>query len=333
MFVEPCGLGTQEMYLQGMSSSMPEEVQNDFYRSIKGFENVEIMRPAYAIEYDCCDSLQLTAGLRFKHLSGLYGAGQFNGTSGYEEAAAQGLVAGLNAGRFCLGLPDTHFSRTDSYIGSLIDDLVTRGTNEPYRMMTSRSEYRLFLRQDNADFRLCPLAKELGILQKARAKGFDLRVVESKRLTKLLKDARIKPQEINDLLISRGSDPICAPLSAFELLRRPQLAISDILGILDIDDVEFSVCQYVETEIKYEGYLARQQVKIEQQKKDERLLIPEDFDYNTVSHLSTEAKEKLAAVRPSNIASATRIPGVNPADITVLIIAVKRSFHKTVIDG
>ncbi len=324
MFIEPCGLDTDEMYVQGMSSSMPEEVQHDFYHSIRGFENVEIMRGAYAIEYDCCDSLQLTSGLRFKHIKGLYGAGQFNGTSGYEEAAAQGLIAGLNAARSCNSKPDVHLSRTDSYIGSLIDDLVTRGTDEPYRMMTARSEYRLFLRQDNADHRLCPLAKELGLLKKSQVTAFDRRVEQGDALMKLLKSIRIKPDEVNELLTERGSDPIRNSTAATELLRRPQLTLDDVMKIAKLDEFEFAVMQYVETEIKYEGYLARQQVKIEQQKRDERLVIPQGFDYNAVSHLSAEAREKLSARKPSSIASAARIPGVNPADITVLIIALKR---------
>ncbi len=327
MFVEPCGLDTDEMYLQGMSSSMPEDVQLEFYRSIKGFEQVEIMRFAYAIEYDCCDSLQLTSGLRFKHIAGLFGAGQFNGTSGYEEAAAQGLIAGMNAARSALGQTQIHLSRTDSYIGSLIDDLVTRGTDEPYRMMTARSEYRLFLRQDNADARLCPLAKELGILQKDRVRAYNKREKESKKLFVLLKKSRIKPDEINGLLVDRNSDPITTTTAATELLRRPQVLLADILDILEVTGYEFSVIQYVETEIKYEGYLERQRRNIEQQRRDERLIIPEGFDYSHVTHLSAEAREKLTAVRPSNIASAARISGVNPADITVLIIAIKREYQ------
>ncbi len=324
MFVEPCGLDTEEMYIQGMSSSMPEDVQLRFYRSIKGFENSEIMRPAYAIEYDCCNSLQLTAGLAFKHLKGLYGAGQFNGTSGYEEAAAQGLVAGLNAARFCIGLDEVHFSRTDSYVGSLIDDLVTRGTNEPYRMMTSRSEYRLFLRQDNADRRLCPIAKELGILPKSRYLGFKRREKRSAELFALLRKRTVKPEEINRVLGQRECDLIQNPTPAIELLKRPQIEIADIMPLLPDVNFELAVTSYVETEIKYEGYLARQRLRIEQQKRDEQIKIPSEFNYDEVTHLSIEAREKLAAIRPDSIALAARIPGVNPSDITVLIIAVKR---------
>ncbi len=324
LFIEPCGMDTEEMYIQGMSSSMPEDVQLQFYRSIKGFDNAEIMRPAYAIEYDCCNSLQLSAGLRFKHISGLYGAGQFNGTSGYEEAAAQGLVAGLNAARFCKGMDEIHLSRTNSYIGSLIDDLVTKGTNEPYRMMTSRSEYRLFLRQDNADYRLCPIAHKLGILSKSRFTQFNRRVKQGENLLKLLKKTSIKPVDINDILQRNGSDIILSPTPAIELLRRPQVTIQDIMPLLSQNDFNFAVCFYIQTEIKYEGYLRRQQLRIEQQRRDEQITIPSDFDYGAVTHLSAEAKEKLAAVKATNIALAARIPGVNPSDIAVLVLAIKR---------
>ncbi len=326
MFIEPCGLDTEEMYIQGMSSSMPEEVQLRFYRSIKGFENAEIMRPAYAIEYDCCNSLQLTSGLSFKHIKGLYGAGQFNGTSGYEEAAAQGLVAGLNAARYCNGLGDYHFSRTESYIGSLIDDLVTKGTNEPYRMMTSRSEYRLFLRQDNADRRLCPIALNLGLLKSKSIKQFKARCTQGEELLKLLKKTTIRPENINCVLSKKGCDPINTPIAAIELLKRPQVCIEDIMPFLPEKKYEFAVRLHIETEIKYEGYLKRQTNRIEQQKRDEKISIPRNFNYALVSHLSLEAREKLSAIMPENIALASRIPGVNPSDITVLIIAIKR--HK-----
>ncbi len=325
MFIEPCGLDTEEMYIQGMSSSMPEEIQLRFYRSIKGFEKAEIMRPAYAIEYDCCNSLQLTAGLSFKHVKGLYGAGQFNGTSGYEEAAAQGLVAGLNAARYCKGIDDYHFSRAESYIGSLIDDLITKGTNEPYRMMTSRSEYRLFLRQDNADIRLCPIATQLGLLPKKSIKQFTSRANQGKELLKLLKKITVKPEDINRVLAERNNDLIASPICAIDLLKRPEIGIADLMPLLPENKFEFAVRLYIETEVKYEGYLKRQQHKIEQQKRDEAITIPTSFNYDEVSHLSIEAREKLTAVKPENVATASRIPGVNPADIAVLIIALKRN--------
>ncbi len=321
MFIEPCGLDTQEMYVQGMSSSMPEEVQLEFYRSIKGFEQVEIMRPAYAIEYDCVDSLQLGGGLQFKAVAGLYGAGQFNGTSGYEEAAAQGLIAGLNAARYAQGLDDVVLSKTQSYIGSLIDDLVTRGTDEPYRMMTARSDYRLVLRQDNADHRLCPLAHELGLLQQERWDAVCGRQDEAERLTKLLKTTNITPVQARELPEVVGE--VRTATRTADLLKRPGVNIDMLLPFLPQQHFDFDVLQFVETDIKYEGYIAKQQQRIAKQQRDERLSIPPDFAFDAVTHLSLEAREKLQRVRPISIAQAAAIPGLNPTDISVLTVAVK----------
>ncbi len=323
MFIEPCGLDTQEMYVQGMSTSMPEDVQVAFYRSIKGLEDVEIMRPAYAIEYDCCDSLELTSGLSFKSVKGLFGAGQFNGTSGYEEAAAQGLVAGLNAARYAKNLPEHTFSATDSYIGSMLQDLVTRGTNEPYRMMPSRSEYRLFLRQDNADHRLCDTANELGLLQSERYDAFNSRRENAKRLYKLLKNTTVTPSQINEVLLKETNETITSPIKAIELLRRPRVSIEMLLEHLSENDFTFEEILYVETEIKYEGYIKKQQSRIEGRKKDERKLIPEGFDFSAVTHLSGEAKDKFTRIKPRSVAEAAAIPGINPTDIEVLVIALQ----------
>ena len=321
IFVEPCGEFTDEMYLQGMSSSLPEEVQNAFYRTIPGLEQIEIMRPAYAIEYDCCDPQQLDASLVFKTVPGLYGAGQFNGTSGYEEAAAQGLIAGINAARFVQGKPPVELARSSSYIGTLIDDLVTKGVLDPYRMMTSRSEYRLTLRQDNADERLTPLGREIGLVSDARWAQFtadtDARKAELTRLA-----ARVlRPAEANELLAARGEPPLISGASALELLRRPAISYTDLVSLIGPGPgVNLHVAAQLETEVKYEGYIRRQQQKIQSLQKQESVKIPAGFAYDNITGIRLEAREKLAKIQPANLGQAARIPGVNPADIAVLSV-------------
>ncbi len=322
LFVEPMGLDTDEYYLQGMSSSLPEDVQIKFLRTIKGLENVEIMRPAYAIEYDCCDPLQLYASLEFKAISGLYGAGQFNCTSGYEEAAVQGLIAGINAARKLKGLEPYIPDRQTSFIGTLIDDLVTKGCVEPYRMMTSRSEYRLLLRQDNANDRLIPVGHEIGLISDERYE----RYLENKRLldeeTERIKKATVYPsEELNNMLSDRGTSPITQGVKFIELLKRPQVAYSDIAEFDDNAPVlKQDIIDKLEINIKYEGYIKTQSEKIEHMKKLEYIKLPTDIDYKTISGLRLEAQEKLNKHKPLNIGQAGRISGVNPADVSVLLI-------------
>lgn len=322
LFVEPIGLDTDEYYLQGMSSSLPEDVQIKFLRTIKGLENVEIMRPAYAIEYDCCDPLELSPTLEFKKIGGLYGAGQFNCTSGYEEAACQGLVAGINAARKILGKPPLILDRASSYIGTLIDDLVTKGCSEPYRMMTSRSEYRLILRQDNAPERLLPVGYEMGLVSEERFAKF-----QEER--KLLQDelARIKTvtihptDEVNALLTSRGTTPITAGARLVELLKRPQLSYSDFAGFdPDRPPLKVSLVNRLEIELKYSGYIKIQLEQIEKMRRLEEKKLPANVDYKTIKGLRLEAQEKLNKHKPLNVGQAGRISGVNPADVSVLLI-------------
>lgn len=322
IFIEPCGMDTEELYLQGMSSSLPEEVQLAFYRTIKGLENVEIMRCAYAIEYDCVDPLQLEATLEFQDFPGLYGAGQFNGSSGYEEAAAQGLVAGINAAQKICGKPPLILDRAGSYIGTLVDDLITKGVSDPYRMMTSRSEYRLVLRQDNADERLTPIGYELGLIHKERYERF-----QEKQQQKAAELARIKKkvfsptQELNELLVSRGTTPVTTGVHLIDLLRRPELNYT-VLAPLDTDrpDLPNAVFENVEIEVKYEGYIRRQWADIAEMRRLEQKLLPKGVDYQSITGLRLEAREKLQSIRPANIGQASRISGVSPADISVLLI-------------
>lgn len=322
LFIEPCGESTEEMYMQGMSSSLPEEVQLRFYRTIKGLEHCVMMRPAYAIEYDCVDPTEMNATLEFKKLPGLYGAGQFNGSSGYEEAAAQGFVAGVNAALKLLGREPMVLTRANSYIGTLIDDLVTKGANEPYRMMTSRSEYRLVLRQDNADERLTPIGYEIGLIGEERYQKF-LHKQELKRLEyKRLKETVISPTaEVNALLVSRETSEITTGVRLIELMKRPQLGY-DALKPIDTarPDLDPNILEQVEIEIKYEGYIQKQLKQVEQMKKLENKLLPADIDYKTLQGLRLEAQEKLNKIRPLNIGQASRISGVSPADISVLLI-------------
>lgn len=322
LFIEPCGLDTEEMYLQGMSSSLPEEVQLKFYHTIKGLEHCLVMRPAYAIEYDCVDPLAMNPTLEFKDFSGLFGAGQFNGSSGYEEAAAQGLVAGINAAMKVLGREPVIFDRSESYIGTLVDDLVTKGANEPYRMMTSRSEYRLVLRQDNADERLTPLGHKIGLISDERYAKYIKKQELKKAELKRLKNTVISPDdEVNKILVSRETSEITTGVRLIELMKRPQLGY-DALKSIDKTRPELdpNIFEQVEIEIKYEGYIKKQLKQVEQMKKLEVKQLPNDFDYNEIEGLRLEAREKLNKIKPLNIGQASRISGVSPADISVLLI-------------
>ncbi len=322
LFIEPCGLNTEEMYLQGMSSSLPEEVQLKFYHTIKGLENCIIMRPAYAIEYDCVDPMAMNATLEFKDFEGLFGAGQFNGSSGYEEAAAQGLIAGINAAQKVLGKEPFILTRDNSYIGTLIDDLVTKGANEPYRMMTSRSEYRLVLRQDNADERLTPLGHKIGLITDERYESFLNKQELKRREFERLRSTVISPiKEVNQILVSRETSEISTGVRLIELMKRPQL---DYKALAPIDsgrpNLDANIFEQVEIEIKYEGYIQKQQKQVEQMRKLEEKHLPVDFDYTQITGLRLEAQEKLNKIKPLNIGQASRISGVSPADISVLLI-------------
>ncbi|MFR3335332.1 MAG: tRNA uridine-5-carboxymethylaminomethyl(34) synthesis enzyme MnmG [Pseudoruminococcus massiliensis] len=322
LFIEPCGLNTEEMYLQGMSSSLPEDVQTAFYHSIKGLENAVIMRPAYAIEYYCCDPLQLRRTLEFIDFENLYGAGQFNGSSGYEEAAVQGFVAGVNAALKILGREPMVLDRASSYIGTLIDDLVTKGCQDPYRMMTSRSEYRLVLRQDNADSRLTPIGRKIGLISDERWERFNKKQELIKEELKRVKATVISPSEkVNEILVSRETSAINTGVRLIDLIKRPQLGY-DALSEIDENrpNIDRNVFEQVETEIKYEGYIKRQLIVIDQVRRLECKILPENIDYNAIDGLRLEAREKLTKVRPENIGQASRISGVSPADISVLVI-------------
>lgn len=322
LFIEPCGEHTEEMYLQGMSSSLPEEVQLRFYRTIKGLEHCVMMRPAYAIEYDCVDPTAMNATLEFKNLPGLYGAGQFNGSSGYEEAAAQGLVAGINAALKVQNKEPLVLTRANSYIGTLIDDLVTKGANEPYRMMTSRSEYRLVLRQDNADERLTPIGHQLGLIGEARYQRFlEKQAVKQKEIKRLQQSTIAPNEELNDILVSRETTPLTTGIRAYTLLKRPQVDYA-LISRFDPNapELEQSITEQIEVEIKYEGYIQKQLKQVEQVKKLEEKRLPIDFDYRQITGLRLEAQEKLNKIKPLNIGQASRISGVSPADISVLLI-------------
>ena len=326
LFIEPCGKDTEELYLQGMSSSLPEEVQIKFYRTIKGLENVKIIRNAYAIEYDCIDPLALSYTLEIKEHEGLYGAGQFNGSSGYEEAAVQGFVAGVNAALKIQGKESVIFSRTDSYIGTLIDDLVTKGCSDPYRMMTSRSEYRLLLRQDNADERMMPIGRKLGLVDDKTWKAFLIRKEQKEAEIERLKNTTIAPnEELNAYLVSVGTAPMITGIRLAELIKRPQVSY-DALSPWDNErpNLTIDVREKIETEIKYEGYIVRQKAAVDEMLRLERRQIPSDIDYSAVGSLRLEAVEKLNKVRPENIGQASRISGVSPADISVLLIYLEK---------
>lgn len=321
LFIEPCGLDTEEMYLQGMSSSLPEDVQVAFYHTIPGLEHAQIMRTAYAIEYDCCDPLQLSATLEFRDWPGLYGAGQFNGSSGYEEAAAQGFVAGVNAARKVQGKEPFVLDRASSYIGTLIDDLITKGASDPYRMMTSRSEYRLVLRQDNADERLTPLGRELGLISDRRWEKFQQKQEQKRAELKRVQSTTLPPsEELNQILVSRGTSPLSTGAKLADLLKRPQVSYQDLTAV-DRERPKYStaIFEAVEIELKYEGYIRRQRADIEEARRLERKRLPQ-VDYAQIKGLRLEAVEKLNKVKPENIGQAGRISGVSPADISVLLI-------------
>lgn len=322
LFVEPMGLYTEEYYLQGMSSSLPEDVQLSFLRTIKGLENVEIMRPAYAIEYDCCDPLQLNCTLEFKNLQGLYGAGQFNGSSGYEEAAAQGMVAGINAALKILGREPMILDRASSYIGTLVDDLVTKGCSDPYRMMTSRSEYRLILRQDNADRRLMPIGYKVGLVSRETIDKLERKIEQINAEIKRVSTTNVSPSaELNQYLLSKDTSELSTGCKLADLIRRPQLNYAD-LKCYDPNRPELSdeVCEQVELEIKYEGYISKQLAQIEQMRRLENKKMPENTDYSQIRGLRLEAAEKLNKVKPISLGQASRISGVSPADINLLAV-------------
>lgn len=335
LFIEPMGLDTEECYVQGMSSSLPEDVQLRFMRTIKGLENVEIMRNAYAIEYDCCDPTQLLPTLEFKAVKGLYGAGQFNGTSGYEEAAAQGIVAGINAALKLKGREPMILDRASSYIGTLIDDLVTKGCSDPYRMMTSRSEYRLLLRQDNADIRLTPIGHEVGLISDERYERLLTKIKQIDEETDRVKHVNIAPSErLNSYLSEMGTEPLSTGTKLSQLIKRPQLSYD---GLAEFDEgrpeLSREVREQAELNIKYEGYIAIQQAQVKEMRRLERRALPEDTDYSQIVGLRLEAAEKLNKVRPLNVGQASRISGVNPADVNVLLIWLSAYGHRESEDG
>ena len=322
LFVEPCGKDTKELYIQGFSSSLPEEVQIKMLHSLKGFENAQMMRTAYAIEYDCINPTQLYPTLEFKSISGLYGAGQFNGTSGYEEAAAQGLIAGINATLKIKGQEPLILTRDSSYIGTLIDDIVTKGTNEPYRMMTSRSEYRLLLRQDNADTRLTPIGYKIGLISKERyndyldkQKAIETEVERANKTTISPSDA------LNKILEDNGTTPVTTGVKLADLLRRPQINY-DVLTEVDTKrpKLPLEIISRAEVIVKYDGYIKRQLSEVAKFAKTESIKLPQDIDYDTLKGLRIEARQKLNKIKPENIGQASRISGVSPADITVMLI-------------
>ena len=322
LFIEPCGMDTEEMYIQGMSSSLPEDVQLSFYHTIKGLEHCTVMRPAYAIEYFCADPIQMNRTLEFRKFPGLYGAGQFNGSSGYEEAAAQGLVAGINAALKIQNKEPMVLDRASSYIGTLIDDLVTKGCNDPYRMMTSRSEYRLILRQDNADARLTPTGRRIGLISDDRWERFCKKQELIQKETERAKNTVLSPTEkLNEILRGKNTSEVKTGVRLADLLKRPQISYEDLEQVdKDRTTDDRDILEQVEIGIKYDGYIKRQLIIVEQVRKLESKILPEDIDYNSIDGLRLEAREKLTKVRPESIGQASRISGVSPADISVLII-------------
>ncbi len=331
LFIEPEGENTEEMYIQGMSSSLPEDVQIAMYRTIPGLEHCEMTRNAYAIEYDCIDATQLKISLEFKNIKGLFSAGQFNGSSGYEEAAAQGLIAGINAVKYIKGESPIILKRSDAYIGVLIDDLVTKGTKEPYRMMTSRAEYRLLLRQDNADQRLTPLGYELGLISQQRYQHFLQKQQQVIEEIKRVSNVIIAPSEVvEELLQKYNSTPIHTGIRLSELMKRPELDYQK-LAVLDTErpELPFAIQEQVNIQIKYEGYIKQQLKQVEQFQKMEKKLLPEDLDYSTIKGLRIEAQQKLNAIRPVSLGHASRITGVSPADLSVLLIYMEQQKART----
>ena len=331
LFIEPCGKETKELYIQGFSSSLPEEVQIKMLHSLKGFENAQMMRTAYAIEYDCINPTQLYPTLEFKTISGLYGAGQFNGTSGYEEAAAQGLIAGINATLKIQNKEPLILTRDSSYIGTLIDDIVTKGTNEPYRMMTSRSEYRLLLRQDNADFRLTPIGYKIGLISEERYKNYCKKQEMINQEVERASKTTISPtEELNKILEECNTTPVTTGIRLADLLRRPQLSYNALKTVdKNRPDLPNDIIGCAEVIIKYDGYIKRQLAEVEKFTKTESIKLPLNVDYNDIKGLRIEARQKLNSIRPENIGQASRISGVSPADITVLLIYCQQNKGKS----
>lgn len=328
LFIEPEGLDTEEMYVQGMSTSMPIDVQMEFLRTIPGLENVRIMRPGYAIEYDCINPLQLKPSLEFKKISGFFSAGQTNGTSGYEEAASQGLIAGINAALKIQGKEPLILKRSDGYIGVLIDDLVTKGTNEPYRVMTSRAEYRLLLRQDNADLRLTEKGRQVGLVSDERYARFVKRRDSIKNTIELLSEIRIHPnKETLAKMQEFELGSIHNTVTAADLLKRKEISYDDLKHIVELPEISEDVKKQVEITLVYEGYIKKQLEQVERMEKLEEKLLPEDINYDEVSSLRDEAREKLNAIRPISIGQASRISGVSPADISVLLVYLEQ-YHR-----